>query len=88
MDTKIDKVNHIVYVKKMRITGRSISYGFVKIDAEEQFRVVNDTLYTGFLVYPSEFNDCRANFFNSMIVKDFGDISIDEILEKYPEYLI
>lgn len=49
---------------------------------------VNSIQYTGKIVYPKDIEPRVLTFFGFSIVKNFGKIPVDELIEKYPEYLI
>lgn len=49
---------------------------------------VNSVQYTGKIVYPEDSDSRELTFFGFSIIKNFGIITLDELIEKYPEHLI
>ncbi len=79
----INKNNHLVRVKN--IAG-NIPISIIHITGSRACRL--ETYYTGTLVVPHGYDGVVVGFFCDTILNDFGEITTDELLDTYPEYIL
>lgn len=53
-----------------------------------ELKTTGSALYIGTIVIPSNKRNRISSFFEFQVKNNFGPITIDELIEKYPEYLI
>ncbi len=93
-------INHIVKVSQfnsfsgnrvnliVKITGINIDSWTLGIQDLIDSVDCNTIDYDGIIIFPKTILGIYAHFYEMDIVKNFGNITENEFLEKYPEYLL
>lgn len=80
------KTSHIVKIKKTNILTGITQILFVMIDETSHYSESLDSMiYSGSVLYP---DGNYTKFADVNIIKDFGIISFDDLINEYPEHLI
>ena len=80
------KTSHIVKIKKTNILTGIAQIVFVMIDETSHYSESLDSMiYSGPVLYPT---GNYTKFADVNIIKDFGIISFDDLINEYPEHLI
>lgn len=82
-------IETIVRLKIRRVNQQEIQYTIVRIIEHIKIdKSTNSVMYVGEPISIIPTKQEEINFFKNHVIREFGDITEKELIEKYPEYMI